>query len=104
MDINLVKDLIKSRRDGLICHLNFKIGQTAADIYPDYYMESLDCKEIQQFFEKCTTASIRIFKDKITNAKLDSVRGILEKNYNLGVKFLDVGDDYHHIEVIFNAK
>lgn len=103
MDINLVIDLIKSRRDGLISELNFKIGQTVADIYPDYYMESLDRKNIRQFFERCNSANIKIFKNKITNIKLDLIKQLLERKHNLIVKSLDVGDKYH-IEVIFNNK
>jgi c-di-GMP-binding flagellar brake protein YcgR len=95
MDIDLVKDLIKSRREHLIFHLAFYFGRTSAQIYPDYKMESLDSPDVKQFLTSCSRGEMEILKASTTELKMQELKRLMQIKYNMNVTVTDSPDRYH---------
>lgn len=95
MDIDLVKDLIKSRREHLILNLSFYFGRTTAQIYPDYKMESLESSDIKQYLMSCSRAELEILKTTTTKLKIEALTCLLQLKYDMRCSTAELPDRYH---------
>lgn len=94
MEIGLVRDLIKSRKDNLLLNLVFQIGNTAAHIYQDFNLDELDEIYLKSGFHLCSGAELEISSSSVTELKLESLRALLKSKYNTNLDFHQIGGIY----------
>lgn len=94
MEIGLIRDLIKSRKDNLLLNLVFHIGNTAAHIYQDFNLDELDSNYFKSGFDLCSGAELEISQSKVTELKLESMGALLKSKYNYSLDYHEIGGIY----------